>query len=82
MFENRPDIRDNWNFRVIIGDALKIIEETNRRIFANVYQHYRKDRGKTLFTDAFKIEYSSRNNREGNDSFDKSDRGTVSTIPL
>ena len=31
MFENRPDIRDNWNFRVIIGDAL-IIEETNRRI--------------------------------------------------
>lgn len=32
MFENRPDIRDNWNFRVIIGDALKIIEETNRRI--------------------------------------------------
>lgn len=32
MFENRPDIRDNWNFRVIIGDALKIVEETNRRI--------------------------------------------------
>lgn len=32
MFENRPDIRDNWNFPMIIGDALKIIEETNRRI--------------------------------------------------
>lgn len=56
--------------------------ESSYRVFANVYQHYRKDRGKTLFTDAFKIEYSSRNNREGNDSFDKSDRGTVSTIPL
>lgn len=83
MFENRPDIRDNWNFRVIIGDALKIIEETNRRIepllmFTNIIGKI----AEKLFTDAFKIEYSSRNNREGNDSFDKSDRGIVSTIPL
>lgn len=59
MFENRPGIRKSWNFRVIIGGALKIIEETSRRIESLlVFTNCWKDRGKTFFTDTFKIEYS------------------------